>query len=749
MFYSHEVLTSREYGVATVWLVATLGSNSSLKRFNRKQILDVDVAKACQTIANPVAPMALRLQSNLLYGVSRVYMQQCGYVLSDAQTAHNTMRMMLRTVKDTALDWNAGQARPGLLVLPDDPSFLPEFALPLPELLADLDLGFSLDITHDDESQSLTPFGSQQPQCSYPSEIGGLILPTSSPGMPGEFRLEGDNGPGSIDRPSGMFDAGNMLEMLEPDFMFGDDGDLIDLTAGNAIVVTPGVPGGSTMHSDAGASARVRREHEEGRGADAQLPGHHMDIDLPIYADELPEFEAFSSAPNQQSNEQVELLGSSSTASAPMRRKRRTARVLPTDATIEFRNKDLADWNANYLQNMKAAARVKIKAFADKQAKKNAEYFVWGSGIGSIAGRFLGAKGPNPFDMFIGDNLFELLTGMSRKKVTGLKHDRDSGIDDATQQESRRVRQKTGGSEEQIGRGPEDDDLFMAGGDEVELPREAVSALDDQQLLSAMPWNISASIRGSSVVPRSGHVGMISSVDQGKRGSRMVSASPLLGRGQPGGLVDLRGLESDNDFAYGGDEFALSGPSSDLLERATPPHAARVRVALSAEGENFLTFVTEAITEKRNRIQAALEPMSDLLQTEAAADTDGITLEDLLPPHENTKIVACQGLMMVLDLGTKGMLDVQQPKALGEIILKLTEKAKAMQIVEISDGPESESEEDSDEDVADVEEEEENDVQEEEIQDRADIGEEGHFQEKFAAGTAAYEADDHDSLYDD
>jgi hypothetical protein len=47
-------------------LFSTLGAKSSLKRINRKQILDVDVAKACQTIVDPVAPMALRLQSNLL-----------------------------------------------------------------------------------------------------------------------------------------------------------------------------------------------------------------------------------------------------------------------------------------------------------------------------------------------------------------------------------------------------------------------------------------------------------------------------------------------------------------------------------------------------------------------------------------------------------------------------------------------------------------------------------------------------------
>jgi hypothetical protein len=47
-------------------LVATLGSKSTLKKINRKAILDVDIPKACQTITQPEAPMALRLQSNLL-----------------------------------------------------------------------------------------------------------------------------------------------------------------------------------------------------------------------------------------------------------------------------------------------------------------------------------------------------------------------------------------------------------------------------------------------------------------------------------------------------------------------------------------------------------------------------------------------------------------------------------------------------------------------------------------------------------
>lgn len=47
-------------------LVATLGSKSNLKKVNRKAILDVDVPATCRIIIEPEAPMALRLQSNLL-----------------------------------------------------------------------------------------------------------------------------------------------------------------------------------------------------------------------------------------------------------------------------------------------------------------------------------------------------------------------------------------------------------------------------------------------------------------------------------------------------------------------------------------------------------------------------------------------------------------------------------------------------------------------------------------------------------
>lgn len=53
-----------------------------------------------------------RPQSNMCsYGVSRVYSQQCGYVLADAQTAQSNIRALLKIVRTAQLDPEAGKAR--------------------------------------------------------------------------------------------------------------------------------------------------------------------------------------------------------------------------------------------------------------------------------------------------------------------------------------------------------------------------------------------------------------------------------------------------------------------------------------------------------------------------------------------------------------------------------------------------------------------------------------------------------------
>lgn len=146
--------------------------------------------------------------------------------------------------------------RPEQLILQDDPSFLPDFALPPPEFLADLDFS----INRSSESQSLTPFGSQV--SSQDGPLGGLVLPSSSPGQPpGSFHLGGDNdiaGPSAVDES---------FHLADPEFTFGDDGELIE---GN-VAGTPAARSAAAIQSDAGASAKVRKEHEEGRAGAVQV----------------------------------------------------------------------------------------------------------------------------------------------------------------------------------------------------------------------------------------------------------------------------------------------------------------------------------------------------------------------------------------------------------------------------------------------------------------------------------------------
>lgn len=91
-------------------LVATVGK-SNQKRLTRKAIQQVNVPKACETIIDPGAPLALRLQGNLLYGVSRVYAQQCRYMLSDAEKTQSDMMTFFRVMDTSETDPNAGKSK--------------------------------------------------------------------------------------------------------------------------------------------------------------------------------------------------------------------------------------------------------------------------------------------------------------------------------------------------------------------------------------------------------------------------------------------------------------------------------------------------------------------------------------------------------------------------------------------------------------------------------------------------------------
>lgn len=92
-------------------LVATVGPRANTRKITRKAIQGVNIPRACDTIIQPGAPIALRLQSNLLYGVSRVYLQQCAYMLTDVEKVQSHMQTFFRVWGTSSIDPQAGKAK--------------------------------------------------------------------------------------------------------------------------------------------------------------------------------------------------------------------------------------------------------------------------------------------------------------------------------------------------------------------------------------------------------------------------------------------------------------------------------------------------------------------------------------------------------------------------------------------------------------------------------------------------------------
>ena len=167
---------------------------------------------------------------------------------------------------------------------------------------------------------------------------------------------------------------------------------------------------------------------------------------------------------------------SSESAEAPQRRKAREPRELTMDVTQGLRNTDLAEWNNNYVANMATVAHSKAQHKAPALSKKNAVFWVTGSGIGGVGSGLGSSKFPSPLNMFAGDQLMQALLGLEAS-VVGKKRSHDKENGDDSDSEGRRVRIREGDSE-QIGRGQDiildDDDAIGMIGSEVRSYRACV-----------------------------------------------------------------------------------------------------------------------------------------------------------------------------------------------------------------------------------------------------------------------------------
>lgn len=165
-----------------------------------------------------------------------------------------------------------------------------------------------------------------------------------------------------------------------------------------------------------------------------------------------------------------------------------------------------------------------------------------------------------------------------------------------------------------------------------------------------------------------------------RRRTRLTSASPLLGRGGTtqrhsslelpeqakltsgeagGGSFDDSGMQLGGDDMIDDPEFQLFGPAA-AVDTQTAAQSQWVAAALDTEAHNFLVFLTAEINAKI----VAAEGAADRLEED---DVETVTFQGLLPPEQHSKVVAAQGLLHVLSLATKGLIEVKQEEAFGWI----------------------------------------------------------------------------------
>jgi meiotic recombination protein REC8, fungi type len=149
--------------------------------------------------------------------------------------------------------------------------------------------------------------------------------------------------------------------------------------------------------------------------------------------------------------------------SAPYRRARQP-KPLEFDERPGLTNEELKQWNEGYLSNMQQVIEVKHTHKLAIQAKKNAEHWVLGRGIGG-AGSGLGQSYvPGPLQVFSSTSLLAALTGREPSPA-GAKHARSISVMSTAEDGKRRVRVRHEGSE-QLVRGAGEQDLIQIGQDE-------------------------------------------------------------------------------------------------------------------------------------------------------------------------------------------------------------------------------------------------------------------------------------------
>ncbi|KAI0076094.1 hypothetical protein K474DRAFT_1708496 [Panus rudis PR-1116 ss-1] len=416
MFFTQELLSRRDSGFGLLWLAATLGSKSSFRKLPRRSVVTADIAELCQLIAEPPEPLALRLSSNLMIGVTRVYKVKQDIFLTDVTACFHTLKKAVQELYDTSvtaeqLQMGQPSARPDTVTMVADPSA--QFAMDFDHLFAawedwstqkaaaSAQVEGEEDFSDDDfdptnKSQKKGKARARDTPLSIDRARGNahtlkenheLLLSAS---FDASFHDDGFGGFGAVGPSSSQFDGGfgfedNILEGMD----VGDVGDIGDELAkelgegwgapledagmqdnGPLVDVDIGGPPGPDMNFEFGGDlgpadppsdispsglTSAQRTNQALQGAATQ--------DQPFVRDGSVVVPLSPLRPDDADNQ----LGEDATE-GPVKRKGKRVRLL-LDARTELTNEELQKARAHYLQEQ-AALR---KEIAQKKAEKESE----------------------------------------------------------------------------------------------------------------------------------------------------------------------------------------------------------------------------------------------------------------------------------------------------------------------------------------------------------------------------------------
>ncbi|KAM0255826.1 hypothetical protein ACHAQJ_005413 [Trichoderma viride] len=664
MFYSHEILNNTQYGVATIWLVATVGKGNQ-KRLTKKAIQEVNVPKACEKILDPGAPLALRLQGNLLYGVSRVFEQQCAYVLTDAEKTQSDMVTFFRIIQTSETDPRAGKTKRQNIMLEDDPGFDPLTALPNLNLLRwDRDLLVFPSQGSAGKFSQMTPLtaaasqGSSSPR--HRSALINLELPPSSQSA-ASCRLPSDFGNlsplfgKSIHHPDGMaefqpFGDDEFPSISGIGFDFDAEGNLISILDQEPEL--PPLPVQANAANNLGIQQMMNDEQVIIFGEEENLLGFG---DQALQgANAIPTNGSIQQSTEAQPQVTERAEAEANQVSARMARSRRINPHAMLDTRIIVPSREVRDWTTNYVANVASIRQQQQKTTTTHgQAKKNAMALLYEYGLARVGAYQQTSSLIHPLAAdFSGISLKARLQGQQPDEIEQpepTKRGRRRKSDEAFEGEhdghveGRNTRPRVV-EELELGRGGNHDDAHIMFDDNSvpEIGMDAVPPLEDRHSSSMMPWS-----RPGSAVPGS-------SV-RGSAQKPKAAPSPLFSRGNTLGAIDRHSDPAEplfgmDDFGSHDSSFQLGGPVGPLdYDRDNATQFSTQ--GLDVTSQDFLGYVAE---------QAA---KTGVVHGRDRKNRRWIEFEELAEPTTHPKAVAASAFLHVLSLATKNIISVHQEGA--------------------------------------------------------------------------------------